>query len=121
MGRTRTEKKQTSGNNNRSKSTEVVRRTSNEYPVDSRNLNEEIEEISKNRSKMAEMKEAFDQIEKFDGLETENVIRWLKKVDLICGCFENISDEDKLKRIPTKLGKEAFDWFVETLRPRSIH
>ena len=58
---------------------------------------------------MADLKEAFQEIEKFNGKETENVNRWLQKVDGICACFDNNSDHDKLKRIPTKLGPEVFE------------
>ena len=66
-----------------------------------------------NQLKMPEIKEAFQEIDKFHGSENENVEKWLQKVDGICECFDNISDADKLKRIPTKLGHEVFDWFNE--------
>ena len=67
----------------------------------------------RNQSKMPEIKEAFQEIDKFHGSENENVEKWLQKVDAICECFDNISDAHKLKRIPTKLGHEVFDWFNE--------
>jgi hypothetical protein len=61
---------------------------------------------------MTGIKEAFEQIEKFNGTENENVDKWLQKVDGICACFDDIMDRDKLKRIPTKLGPEVFDWYM---------
>ena len=66
-----------------------------------------------NQLKMLEIKEAFQEIDKFHSSENENVEKWLQKVDGICECFDNILDADKLKRIPTKLGHEVFDWFNE--------
>jgi hypothetical protein len=62
---------------------------------------------------MSQIKEAFEEIEKFYGNEKENIEKWLQKVDVICACFDDITDEDKLKRIPTKLGPNVFDWFNE--------
>lgn len=66
-----------------------------------------------NQLRMSEIKEAFQEIDKFHGSENENIEKWLQKVDDICECFDNILDADKLKRIPTKLGHEVFDWFNE--------
>lgn len=62
--------------------------------------------------KMAEIKEAFEQIDKFSGNENENIDKWLQKVDGICACFNDVNDRDKLKRIPTKLGPDVFDWYM---------
>ena len=63
--------------------------------------------------KLSEIKEAFEQIEKFFGNENENIEKWLHKVDEMCSCFNDINDPDKFKRIPTKLGPAVFDWFTE--------
>lgn len=62
---------------------------------------------------MSDIKQAFDQIEHFNGTEHENTRTWLNKVDVICDCFDGISEQDKLKRIPMKLGGQAFEWYCE--------
>lgn len=64
-------------------------------------------------NRMTEIKEAFQEIEKFNGEENEDARKWLQKVNGICACFDNMTDQDKLRRIPTKLGPKVFEWFTE--------
>jgi hypothetical protein len=63
--------------------------------------------------RMTEIREASEQTDKFDGNDNENVEQRLERVDIICDCFNDISDKDNMKRIPTRLGSGAFLWLNE--------
>lgn len=107
---TRTQRKSPVGN--RRKGGEINRQTSEEYPVYSRISTNNSEQMQKEGG-TSEIKEAFSQIEQFNGTERENTRHWLNRIEVICDCFEGISEHEKFKRIPTKLGGEVFEWFCE--------
>jgi hypothetical protein len=109
---TRSQAKRTSKENQASELTESTNTQSKHTTPSSLPTSIVVTESQPSR-KMSEIKEAFEQIDKFLGDEHQNVEKWLQKVDGMCACFDDITDQDKLKRIPTKLGGSVFDWFNE--------